>query len=400
MARVALHLLSLAAAMGLAGCVEPPSARSPLPARAAPSRVAILLPLSGSNAALGRDLLKATQLALSDSGLQLDVRDTGGTPDGAAAAAAQSLAEHDGAIIGPLTSGETVAAAGAARGIPVLAFTSDRQVGRPGIWPLGLTPEQQTVRLLQALAGQDRRRVAAVLPDNAFGNAIASGLARAAHDQAGMTVEIRQYPDGKLAALEAALKDVSSYNNRRNAADLGAQPAANPATDPAAPPVKPAMEPPPFDALMLAASGSVLRGAMNLLPGQDIHLPQVRVVGPATWSREARAGLDGVWFAAPDPAARADYERAFTARFGGPPPPQSDVAYDAARLAVNLARDRTMLTRPTRYAGIDGLMTLSPDGQVQRELAVFEIKPTGPILVESPSAASPSAALPSPAPGS
>ncbi len=52
---------------------------------AAPSslQVAVLLPLTGANAALGRDLRQAVQLALGPDGPQPDFRDTGGTPAGA-----------------------------------------------------------------------------------------------------------------------------------------------------------------------------------------------------------------------------------------------------------------------------------------------------------------------------
>ncbi len=391
MARVALHLLSLVglAAIGLAGCVDPNAAPPRVVAVAPPQRVAILLPLTGPNAALGRDMLRAAQLALGDSGLQLDVRDTLGSPVGAAAAATASVADHDAAIIGPLTAGETDAAAGSAGGIPILAFTSDRQRGRPGVWPLGVTPEQQVARLMQALREQGKSRVAAVLPDNAFGNALATGLTLAIAGQGGPEPVVRRYQDGRLPPLTAALKEVADYDSRRSLAQLDAlpPPSADPAADapPSAPlPFDPAsLPPPPFDGLLLGAQAGVLQGAMRLLPTYGIHLPEVRVIGPATWARDtiARPNLTGAWFAAPDPAGRSDYERAFSARYGAPPPPQSDVAYDAARLVRGLLTDPALLTRPLRFAGVDGLLSLTPDGQVRRSLAVFEIQNGGPVIV-------------------
>ena len=57
------------------------------------SRVALLAPLTGTNAGRGQALAQAAQLALSEPGSpQLDVHDTHSTPDGAAAAAKAALA--------------------------------------------------------------------------------------------------------------------------------------------------------------------------------------------------------------------------------------------------------------------------------------------------------------------
>ena len=65
------------------------------PARlAAPTgqRVAILLPLSGPRAEIGQSMLHAAQLAFDGPGAgSLDARDTGGTPEGAAAAARSAI---------------------------------------------------------------------------------------------------------------------------------------------------------------------------------------------------------------------------------------------------------------------------------------------------------------------
>ncbi|MBN8898914.1 MAG: penicillin-binding protein activator, partial [Rhodospirillales bacterium] len=117
------------------------------------SRVAILLPLSGPRADLGQAMLQAAQLALpAPDSPPLSVKDTRGTPEGAAAAAQQAMAEGVGIILGPLTSAETAAVAPIARnaGVPVLAFTNDPSQAQPGVWTLGITPGQQIRRLLAA----------------------------------------------------------------------------------------------------------------------------------------------------------------------------------------------------------------------------------------------------------
>src|SRR5690242_4704172 len=75
---------------GYGGPPVPLGAAPPGAAGPTSQRVAILLPLSGARADLGQSMLHAAQLALE--GAPLDAKDTGGTPDGAAAAARAAIA--------------------------------------------------------------------------------------------------------------------------------------------------------------------------------------------------------------------------------------------------------------------------------------------------------------------
>ena len=63
----------------------PPPGGPPPPGAGGPVKVAVLLPLSGANAELGKAMLEAAQMALFTTGndrLTLVPRDTSGTPDG------------------------------------------------------------------------------------------------------------------------------------------------------------------------------------------------------------------------------------------------------------------------------------------------------------------------------
>ena len=82
------------------------------PPAAGPVKVALLVPLSGANAELGKAMLEAAQLALFATGsdrLTLVPRDTGGTPDGAAGAARSAIGEGAQLILGPLLAAEVEA---------------------------------------------------------------------------------------------------------------------------------------------------------------------------------------------------------------------------------------------------------------------------------------------------
>lgn len=348
----------------------PPPAAAP-PGRASVGQVALLLPLTGPNPQLARAMLNAARLALDVPGAPgLDVRDTGGAPAGARRSAEQAIAAGDRIMLGPLTAAETASVAdpAAAAGVPVLAFTSDPAQARPGVWTLGLTPGQQVRRLVAAAAAKGMTRFAALLPDNDLGLLMAAALAEAAQ-ATGAPPIVRHYAEAPAAIDEQAR-------------ELGAgsvEPGARSA--------------PPFDALLLAAAGPRLTELASALARAEIDPVRVQILGPALWAQPAaRAGggklLDGAWYAAPDPAARAPFESRYRAKYGAAPPSLADLAYDAAAIARVVHRrggwPLAVLTRPDGFAGVDGLVALLPDGHARRGLALFEIRAGEPKLLEPP----------------
>ena len=384
----------LLASAVLAGCVQAPGPAAGPGASATgfpgatPSqrKIAVLLPLTGPNAALGRDLLRAVQLALGTEGPQPDVQDTGSTPTGATTATQAAVSHGDVVIVGPLTAPETAAAAAVAGAIPILAFTSDQNQGRPGVWALGITPQQQVARLVQALSQAGKANIAAVLPDNAFGNALADGLTRSTAAVGDATPNIKRYPTGRSSALDAALRDVSDFENRTALANPPGLDATDPATGAAPAPPAPAgpLPPAPFDALLLAEGGSALQTAASGLTKYQIGAPAVQVIGPGTWARDAAnlGGLAGAWYAAPDPATRGAFEQVYTATYGTPPPSFASIAYDAAELARVAAGNPAALMQSGGFRGADGPIALRPNGQVVRGLAVFAVGREGPRVVQ------------------
>ena len=392
-ASASLRTAMLATLVPLAACVAPPGPASygasplnmgalpsqalplPSPGGAAPRRVALLLPLSGPNADVGQSMLKAAQLSFAQPGSpELDARDTRGTPGGAAQAARDALAAGDTLVLGPLTSPETLAVAPLTRAanIPMLAFTSDATVAQPGVWPLGITPAQQVRRLVAAAQADNRTRIAAVLPQGAFGDAMATGLMDAAA-AAGLPPPRVRRTSSTVAGISAGLRDVSDYA-ARHGGDAAPGALASP--------------PAPVDALLLGVSGPMLSQIVPLLPASDLPPGTVRVLGPATWARDAAnlPGLAGAWFAAPDPAPRTSFAQQYAARYNIPARDFASLAFDAAGIARVTAGptgfDPASLTRSEGFAGADGVLALSLDGRVRRGLALMEVAPGGARLIQ------------------
>jgi hypothetical protein len=358
------------------------------------TRVALLAPLTGPRADLGQALVQAAQLALAvpDAPI-LDVKDTGGTPEGAAAAAQAALAAGAGLILGPLMSTETASVAPLARAasVAVLAFTNDPSQAQPGVWTLGITPGQQVRRLVAAVQAQGRTQIAALLPDSDYGHVLGQALMQAATANGLPDPDIRFHAAG-MAAINTTARDLSGYANRRGpieaqikqARALGTPEGRRQAQDLAKTPIPP----PGFTALLLADTGEALAEVASVLPYYDVDRSQVQIMGPSLWASPSSGSgqLPGAWYAAPDPAARSALEQGYAAKYGGPPPAVADLAFDAASIARVLGASGGFsigaLTQPAGFLGADGWLELLPDGQVRRGLAVFRVERGGPQMIE------------------
>ena len=113
------------------------------------------MPLSaqGHAGVIGKSLKQAAELALferDNPSLQLIVKDDKGTPEGAKAAADEAIKGGAKLILGPLFAKSATAVAPVARqaGVPVIAFSTDRQVAGSGVYLLSFQPAPEVARVV------------------------------------------------------------------------------------------------------------------------------------------------------------------------------------------------------------------------------------------------------------
>jgi hypothetical protein len=94
--------------------------------------------------------------------------------------------------------------------------------------------------------------------------------------------------------------------------------------------------------------------------------------------------LVGGWFPAPEAKGWSEFAQRYSKTYGSQPPRLASLAYDAVSLTVSLASQpvgqrftSANLTRPSGFAGVDGLFRLRTDGLIERGLAVLEVQPSG-----------------------
>ena len=140
------------------------------------TRIALLVPLTGPNAALGAELQNGAELALfsvRNQNIELLVFDTHG--EGADMAASQAVVAQADIMVGPLFSEAVVSARKIARqaNIPMLALSNNLKIADRGSWLLGYVPEQQVDALLGYALTNGHNRVGIIAEDAPFGQILA-----------------------------------------------------------------------------------------------------------------------------------------------------------------------------------------------------------------------------------
>jgi ABC-type branched-subunit amino acid transport system substrate-binding protein len=331
--------------------------------------VAILLPLSGERASLGRGMARAAEMALIEGGarnLKLITLDTRGTPEGAAAAADDAVRQGAKLILGPVFAAEVRAVKDrtAAARVNVIAFSNDTTVAGGNVYLLSFMLKQQVENVVGYASRQGRKRIAVIAPANDYGTQVTE-LVRSAASKHG--AEVTRTGTYKPDTMEVT-DDVKAFSGATGVDRKGRVGRVS-ALD--------------FDAVLIADGGTKLRMVASLLAYYDVDPDKIRFLGTGRWddkSLRREISLRGGWYAAPDPAAFERFADKYKAAHGEDPPRIATLAYDAVGLAANLAKRQdgidyssTSLTDPSGFAGIDGIFRFTPDGLSERGLAVVEI---------------------------
>jgi ABC-type branched-subunit amino acid transport system substrate-binding protein len=339
-------------------------------------RIGMLLPLSGPGTArrLALDLKQAAELALFEMNrpdVQLLPKDSLGTPEGAGTAATSAVSEGAELIIGPLFAPEVQAAsavAGQAR-VPVIAFSSDRQVAGKGTYLLSFLPGDDTRRVVTYAAAAGQAPIAGLIPANPVGDIVETAFRETAHQIGIKVAVVERYPleAGAMVGPVQRLKaEIASAARTKKA----------------------------IRAVLVPGGQDVLQ---TLAPMLDYHqigtMSGVQLLGTSGWDYPTvvqEAALQGAWFASPDPAGWARFAERYVKTYGNSPSRIASLGYDAVSLAIATATGSRgqrfaadVLTRPSGFAGIDGLFRFRSDGTPERSFAMLGIS-QGRIAVIEP----------------
>lgn len=337
----------------------------------APVTVALLVPRGGSSSddLLAQNLENAARMAMRDlDGVNIDLRvyATAGNATTAANVAAQAVSEGAKIILGPVY-GEAANAAGVAvrnANVNVLSFSNNPTIAGGNVFVLGPTFGNTANRLVSYAKRTGKDRIVILHAED-----VAGQLGRNAISQA-------------ISANGATLAGTVDYALSQESVVA------------AVPRVKSAIEASGANALFLTtSSASALPLFAQLLPEAGIQTASTQYIGLTRWDIPAQTlslpGVQGGWFALPDPGASSAFRQKFTSTYGGAPHPLAGLAFDgiAAVGALVKSGDRnalsgSSLTQGAGYRGASGIFRLRRDGTNQRGLAVATIHNQGVVILE------------------
>jgi ABC-type branched-subunit amino acid transport system substrate-binding protein len=329
----------------------------------APVPVAILLPKGSqdpNDAILAESLENAARLAIADlQGVSIDLRvyDTAANADIAAQQA--QLAVDSGAkiILGPLysASATAVGAAVADDGVNVLSFSNNTTIAGGNVFVLGHTFENTAERLTRFAVNQGKDQLALMHATNDAGTIAGRAVSRASLEANAIVVSEVAYPLTQEGVIEAV------------------------------PQVRDAIEETGANAIFLTSNtAGALPFLSALLPEAGVDPEDVQYIGLTRWDIPAQTlelpGVQGGWFALPDPDRTAAFQLRYEVAFGTQPHRFGSLAYDGiaaiGALVASQGRDAltaTALTQSQGFEGVDGVFRLSRDGTIERGLAVAQV---------------------------
>ncbi len=364
------RIIALSTALLLAGCKvipagpiipAPPPPADNLPTDQQRHRIALLVPMTGINSAVGQSIANATMMALLDTNAKNIRITTYDTSDGPAAAASRAVADGNKLILGPLLTDDVAPVATVARAarIPLISYVSDVDAAARDVFVMGTGPGSSIDRTVRFARSRGAMRFGLLAPSGDYGSRASSAFSAAVRAAGGAVVASATYDRANTSVISAAERLRTKGH---------------------------------FDAILIAdGSRFAALAAPRLKPGGT---GTFQLIGTELWSGESAVArslaLRGAWFSAVSDTRFRQFAESYRSRFGSSPYRMATLGYDSVLLTVRIARDwrpgssfpAARLTDPDGFLGLDGAFRFGAGGVIERALEVREVR-AGSIVIIS-----------------
>ena len=368
MAKIGLLLACLAVAACQSG--TSPMANGPTRNDGSPVPVALLVPGGSGDANdnfIAQSLENAARMAIADlGGVKVDLRvyNTQGSPAEAGAMATRAVDEGAAIILGPFYALEANAAglAVASRGVDVLSFSNNTDVAGGNVFILGQTFDATARRLASFAVGKGLDRIMIVHDPDPAGQIGRAAIQNAVTEAGGSVTAVGTYEFSQNGIVQAV------PNIAASAKSSGAK------------------------AIFLTADNA---GALPLLSQMlmenGVGPNSAQFIGLARWdiptATLALPGVQGAWFALPDPGTNQQFRARYASAFGESPPIYAGFAYDGIAAIGAIAMrggplNSASLTQSAGFVGVGGIFRLRGDGTTDRGLAIAQIQNSQVVIID------------------
>ncbi len=338
----------------------------------------ILLPLTGEHKNYGSAFLNALELSLFQRNnplIELVIKDTVANPEIASVEFGNLLKENISLLIGPLFSDcvKAIDVLAKEKNIPILAFTNNIDLARPGLWVLGINPGQQVKRLLNYSIDKGKKDFALLLPNNRYGKIVDREL-DAALRKKNLFLERKVFynPDSinskePIKLITEGFEELESKEKKVDELELKINVIKE---------VKI-----PYDSIFIVASGQNLRILSSQLQYNNVDPKLVQFIGTSEWEPNNVIGepsLVGGIFAATTKSKSDFFIKRYKKYYNNKVPAIAMLGYDAIALAeesiVNNKIDTSLFSKKEGFIGLRGLFRLHPNGIVERGFSIFKVE--------------------------
>lgn len=350
----------------LAAC-DPGTMPGPIGGTGAPApdgevQVALLVPDGSgdrSDEVLARSLENAARMAMADlSGVDVDLRvyETAGQSGRAADAARRAVDEGADVILGPTfsSSASRVREAVGDSGVTMLSFSNNAEIAGGNLFVLGPTFSNTAQRLAEYAAGEGRGRIMIVHERNDSGEQGRRAIERAASASGASIAAVESFSFSQQGVVDALPRIADTARGGG------------------------------VDSIFFTAdTAGALPLLAELLPENRVSGEDFQFIGLTRWdiprSTLELSGVQGGWFALPDPAMTQRFKARYRSRYGEDPHTIAGLAYDGmAAIGALVERGERLsadaFTVGSGFSGVNGPFRLLRDGTNERALAVAEIR--------------------------
>jgi len=373
-------------------------------------QVAVLLPLSGPNAAVGTGIRHAIEIAFLQKQPQniiVTFNDVSGDRAAKSEKIRSALDRRPDMIIGPIFSDDVAML----RDLkdpetPALTFTSNHNVLGNGMFTFALLPHQSAEAIIRSASINGHNHIMILAPDTRAGHMMASAAIEAAGFSNIGISGLYYYKESDMTSQKSVAERAAMWKPRERTSlrakeilsdillnqnlteeereDLEGQLTRLNRSD--------TLGRLPYDAVLFLGNAGDSKSLASFLRYFDVPAASVRFLGTAMWD------VDSMWrdvtFSGAEysalPAISPDFARVYSDLHGRAPNRMNSMGYDAAMLAIGALTSQrstaSYLLDPSGYKGLDGLFRLRPNGTNERALQIMRLNASGTPRVRTPAA--------------
>ena len=361
-------------------------------------RIAVLLPTSGKNSAIGKTIQTSITTAVlehNDKNLAVSFYDTA---TNANETINEALATNPEIIIGPLFADNArILRDTKSSDIPALSFTSDATAVGNGVMTMALMPTNSVETIVSQMASDSIKSFIILAPNTTSGQLMAGTAKNAANIYSVPLAGLFYYNSGDANSIKEVSK-TASMNVARSAANTRAREILS---DILTNEKLTALEYSnlnmqlerisrtdtigtiPYDAILFLGDAEDTKKLASFMRYYGISSHDAKYYGSALWDGTDIASditMKGAKFAAL-PQSNETFVTTYQTLTGTTPSRLATFGYDATNLAIGMIKSNksnaAYLLDPSGYVGTDGLFRLKPTGDNERALRIVKLNGDG-----------------------